>query len=84
MNSFDKEPIIEEKIKQLSAILSEYCDAVQIHATWCDEDGSTKGMHYGAGNWHARKGMAMEFLERDKAREACQVEYTEYRATEDD
>ena len=62
MNGEDAGKMLEE----LSAKLSEHFDAVQIMATW-NEDGLTKCVNRGNGNWYARQGMAHEFIEQDSA-----------------
>lgn len=40
--------------------------AVQVQVSWM-EDGFTKGISQGDGNWYARVGMAREFIEKDQA-----------------
>jgi len=46
------------------SILKEHFDAVQILATW-NEEGETRIMRPGFGNWYARQGMAHEFTDMD-------------------
>jgi hypothetical protein len=46
--------------------LMEHFDAVQILATVVSERG-TEMVAIGSGNWYARRGMAEEFINRDKA-----------------
>ena len=83
MKSFTAYPKVCATIDKLLAILTEHTDAVQVGVTWTDDNGETQCIHIGRGNFHARTGMMHEFLERDKAREHCQVEYTEYKTDEE-
>ncbi len=69
---------LQKHMDKFAAVLSEYADAVQIHVTWTDADGDTHCLHRGLGNWHARRGMVHEFIERDQARTLSEVEHTEY------
>lgn len=63
-----------EEQKKVQAIVSKAMrelheagvEAVQILASWGDGTG-TRTVCHGFGNWFARKGMAMEFLEKDRA-----------------
>lgn len=48
--------------------LGEHFDAVQIMVCW-QRDGCTKSMYRGGGLWHARQGMAHEFINQDVAQE---------------
>lgn len=57
---------ISSKLDEASKILGEYFDAFQIMATWNEED-RTHRKFVGGGNWYARQGMAIEFVEQNKA-----------------
>jgi hypothetical protein len=57
-----------EKIDWLLAQLSEHFDAVQVLTSW-SEQCETRSIFRGAGNWHARQGMAHEFINKDVAQE---------------
>lgn len=54
-------------VDQAIHLLREHFDDVQVLVTWTAEDGHTKDLFCGSGNWYARQGMAHEFLECDKA-----------------
>lgn len=58
------------KVEETTRKLGEYFDAVQVLVTW-DEEGVTRTLKTGCGNWHARQGMAREFLEEDQAQTAA-------------
>lgn len=62
---------LSEKLDQISAILGEHFDAVQILAT-SYEGGYTECWTHGIGNWYARYAMCQKFLERDKSQESAQ------------
>jgi hypothetical protein len=55
------------KINETLRELNEHFEAVQILATWVDDDGMTCRASLGVGNWYARQGLAREFLEMDAA-----------------
>lgn len=57
-----------ELLERVTAALGEHFEAVQILVSW-NEDGMTKALHRGAGNWYARQGMAHEFINKDVAQE---------------
>ncbi|MFZ4779101.1 MAG: hypothetical protein ACOYM3_27375 [Terrimicrobiaceae bacterium] len=48
-------------------ILGEHFEAVQILASHMTVNGETVGAYQGRGNWHARRGMAQDFIEKDSA-----------------
>jgi hypothetical protein len=48
--------------------IGEHFENVQIMVTW-NEGGITKSCFRGVGNWHARQGMAHEFINMDIAQE---------------
>lgn len=50
--------------------LGEHCDSIQLLATWTEE-GNTHRYKFGTGNWYARRGLAMEFIEQDQAQTAA-------------
>lgn len=47
--------------------LMEFFDAAQFIATYVDDNGQTHHLSRGRGNWYARIGATMEFIERDAA-----------------
>lgn len=47
--------------------LHEHFEAIQILATWVDDDGQTCRVSLGIGNFYARQGLAHEFIEMDAA-----------------
>jgi|TARA_B110000495_G_C23006941_1_gene594983 hypothetical protein len=57
---------IEAKLKELS----EYCDSVQILASWngMDEPENTQSSFQGFGNWYARAGMVNRFAQEETAK----------------
>ena len=63
--------VIEQKLSELS----EYCDSVQILASWngMDEPDSTHSAFRGFGNWYARVGMVNRFAEEENAKIQNQV-----------
>lgn len=50
--------LLEDKTSDLT----EHFDAVQILASYQTEDGGTRCIKRGSGNWYARHGMAEEFV----------------------
>ena len=72
----------EQKTEQLKKVveanladLSEYCDAVQIMATWSSPENpsNTFSCFKGFGNWYARIGLGTKFTEEESARTAAQL-----------
>lgn len=59
---------LREFIEKKVAEIHEHCDAVQVLVSW-NEEGVTRDLFSGAGNWYARQGMAREFVIRNKAQE---------------
>lgn len=61
-------------LDDLLAKYGEHFDAIQIHASWMDNDGtgSSRCIHRGGGNWYARESMSREFVEQGKALDAAQ------------
>lgn len=57
---------LDEIVRPMMEQLGEHCDSIQVLATWTEE-GSTFRYKYGTGNWYARRGLAMEFIEQDQA-----------------
>lgn len=55
-------------LERFSHQLGEHFDAVQILASW-HEEGVTRCLPWGSGNWYARQGMAQEFISTTRARE---------------
>lgn len=50
--------------------LMEHCDTVQIIGTWYDSHAKESHVfHAGEGNWYARVGVMMKFLERGEGAE---------------
>lgn len=58
----------KEAIDKALEILGEHFDAVQILASHETVDGNTVSAFWGVGNWYTRTGMAVEFLDKDSAR----------------
>lgn len=50
--------------------VGEHVDHVQILCTW-NEDGITRSLCRGVGNWHARQGMAHQFINEDIAQDTA-------------
>lgn len=48
-------------------LLMEHFDCVQVLCSRVTQDRETESYYLGAGNWHARQGMAREFLSKDQA-----------------
>ena len=63
--------------------LSDFGD-VQVMLSYSEVDGSTTTITDGAGNWHARVGMAKSFLIRADAREAADAEADLFEEEEED
>lgn len=57
-----------DRVDAAMTVLLEHFDAVQIMVTW-QENGLTKNICRGSGNWYARQGMAHEFINADIAQE---------------
>lgn len=64
----DQDEVIKEKVRRfLVGLTEEYPELhVQVMVTW-NEAGLTKSFNLGVGNWHARQGMAHEFISLDVA-----------------
>lgn len=78
MTQAEAERILESAVEKLG----EHFDAVQIFGTWCDE-GSTKFLPRGSGNWYARQGMAHEFINRDISGDAAEQIAAKLKESED-
>lgn len=63
--------VIDQKLNELS----EYCDSVQVLASWngMDEPENTHSCFRGFGNWYARMGMVNRFVEEENAKIHNQV-----------
>ncbi len=48
--------------------LGEHFESVQILGSFVSDDGNTRSVSRGVGNWYSRIGVAQEFLEMDQAR----------------
>lgn len=53
-------------VDEQAAKLGEHFEACQILVSW-NENGETKSIYSGCGNWFARMGMLHEMIEDDKA-----------------
>ena len=51
-------------VNAMARQLGEHFDSVQVLVSW-NEEGLTKDVYAGGGNWYARVGMARDFLTRD-------------------
>ena len=60
---------VRAAVRALTRQLSEFGD-VQVLVSYVDSLGNTAMIADGEGNWHARVGMALSFLERSKANDA--------------
>lgn len=62
----DKELI--KKVEEAASRLGEEFEVVLVMVSWPEEGGDgSKSIFRGVGNWYARKGMAHEFIDLDKA-----------------
>lgn len=52
---------IWEMVRNAGHKLNEHVEAVQILITWTEAD-ETHTIKFGVGNWHARQGMAHDFI----------------------
>jgi hypothetical protein len=75
MNDKQKTDQINKLIEAKIAELSEYCDALQIMATWSSQEdpNNTYSTSKGFGNWYARVGLVHKFCEEERARTQAQV-----------
>ncbi len=64
MSREDQIKLVEYHVRQLN----EHFEAVQIMVCGLRDDGGTEQIFSGRGLWHARTGLAHEFLQRDDAR----------------
>lgn len=60
----------EQFVDDVAARLFEHFDSVQIMCSW-SEDGYTKSINRGCGNYYARLGMAHDFISRDQSQTAA-------------
>lgn len=56
----------KELVDRALCMLHEHFDACQINVSW-NEQGETRAVYRGTGNWHARIGMAYDFIKKDDA-----------------
>jgi len=67
---------VDKICKRFAAELGEYVEHGQFMLTFGNDSHTS---YNGFGNFHARRGMAQEFLDRDRARNAHEVEYSEFK-----
>ena len=60
----------EEFITKAVDLLGDHFEAVQVMVSW-NEQGETRCLKRGGGNWYARQGMAHEFINEDAAQETA-------------
>ncbi len=58
---------IADKVDAAVQALMEHFGAVQILASFEDDQGQTINVYSGGGNWFARQGMAHDFIQKDQA-----------------
>ena len=75
MKDEQKTEQVKKVVEAKLAELSEYCDAVQIMATWSSPENpsNTFSCFKGFGNWYARIGLVTKFTEEESARTAAQL-----------
>tara|TARA_B100002019_G_scaffold210715_1_gene183409 strand:+ start:2105 stop:2359 length:255 start_codon:yes stop_codon:yes gene_type:complete len=75
MNDEQRSEYIKEMIEIKLNELSEYCDSVQVLASWngLDNPDNTYSAFRGFGNWYARVGMVNRFSEEESAKIQNQV-----------
>jgi hypothetical protein len=54
-------------LQHVACQLGEHCNAIQILASVHADGGGTNAIRVGCGDWYARKGLAIEFIEEDQA-----------------
>ena len=64
MNKIELEQNIMARLAEASDSFKDLCDAVQICVSYMVED-KTYSRFWGAGNWHARRAVTQEWVERD-------------------
>ena len=70
---------IDKICERFAKELGEFVDHANFMISFENEKGETQGTFAGFGNWHARRGLAQEFLDREIARSRCDIEHFEYR-----
>ena len=65
-----------EALERACDILGEHFDAVQVMATF-SEEGVTRSLYRGSGNWYARQGMLHELLQTENADQIAQAMHRE-------
>lgn len=55
------------QVDRAISLLMEHFDCVQVLCSRVTPDRETESYYQGVGNWHARQGMAREFLTQDQA-----------------
>ena len=75
MTDEEKAKHIQDVIEAKLSELSEYCDAVQILATWSgtEDPENTHSTFKGFGNWYSRIGMITRFSEEESAKIQTQM-----------
>jgi hypothetical protein len=58
---------VTEMLDKVRAQLAEHFDAIQIHVSWLNPDGTTSMRHRGSGNYYARVGMSQDFCLKEQA-----------------
>ena len=53
-------------------------DSIQVLGTRIDDQGDTRSVECGAGNWYARMGVVKEFMNADRARTESFIEHSEF------
>lgn len=61
---------LERLMERHVAELGEHFDAIQIMVCW-NEEGKTRSIKRGGGLWHARQGLAHEFIHEDIAQDTA-------------
>lgn len=74
MENVKRQMKITEITQRFLVEVSEYADSVQTLATFEDQQGFSHALYKGAGNWHARRGLCIEFLDRDQVLTKMEME----------
>lgn len=62
MDGEEAKKLVDDALK----VLHEHFDSCQILVSW-NEQAETRAVYRGTGNWHARIGMAYDFIKKDDA-----------------
>lgn len=74
---------IEEYVEKKAVELGDHFDSVQIMVSW-NEEGVSRCLKRGNGNWYARQGMSHEFITESQAQIQADCIVEQFREEDDE